>query len=320
VVAAVANPDSSWVGPEKACAFAVAALVNRSGSSGQGGEEAGLAAGRRFSPEQFVISSLRYLSDALTKDEALAILKANATTKAAHRELERRVPATQSAGWLGYPEDKVRRLTREAVAQASRISRSAGATWPTTRSAAPSSARDRTRPVPDDRCQPDLDVGQAIEWVKQLAPWNRLDRRADQPDTYSGISGPEGVEADGIGARRRAVQKPRRLQTTDAGGRHRLLQIDSCRMGGVNEILSVILLARSSACRSAAWLARGLCEYVQHLAMSLRLQSPARSRAGAGICDHLHEPLPGPGVMKNGRYMPPNSRLQHQMKRASLDR
>src|SRR5262249_33215264 len=121
---AFANPDQlRWVGPEKGVLhLAVAALVNAVWdlwAKTEGKPVWRLVAD--MTPEQFVdLIDFRYLSDALTPDEALGILRANAPTKAERiAELERvGFPAyTTSAGWLGYPEDKVRRLTREAVAQ-----------------------------------------------------------------------------------------------------------------------------------------------------------------------------------------------------------
>src|SRR5258706_5562210 len=74
-----------------------------------------------LAPQQVVNAiDFMWITDALTPDEAVAILEKNAPTKAG-REAEMRgkgFPAyTTSTGWLGYPDEKVRRLCREAIAQ-----------------------------------------------------------------------------------------------------------------------------------------------------------------------------------------------------------
>src|ERR1700754_3903001 len=178
-----ANPDQlRWVGPEKGVLhLAVAALVNAVWDLWAKAEQKPVwRLVADLTPEQIVdLIDFRYITDALTKDEALAILRANAPTKAQRiAELERvGFPAyTTSAGWLGYPEDKVRRLTREAVAQGlSYIKIKVG------RDLADDKKRCaivREEIGPDRNLMIDAnqiwDVDQAIEWVKQLAPWKPL--------------------------------------------------------------------------------------------------------------------------------------------------
>lgn len=72
-----------------------------------------------MSPEELVnATAFRYISDAITKDEALAMLKQKVATKAEREAHVKEVgyPAyVTSAGWLGYSDEKVARLTREAV-------------------------------------------------------------------------------------------------------------------------------------------------------------------------------------------------------------
>jgi L-fuconate dehydratase len=72
-----------------------------------------------LSQEQFVsATAFRYITDAITKEEALEMLESRAATKA---EREQRVRETgypayvTSAGWLGYDDEKVRRLTKDAL-------------------------------------------------------------------------------------------------------------------------------------------------------------------------------------------------------------
>src|SRR5436190_2948569 len=111
-----------WVGPEKGVIhLATAALVNAVWdlyAKVEGKPLWKLLVD--MSPEQLIASiDFRYISDALTPDEGLAILKRLAPTRAAREaEIVRQgYPAyTTSAGWIGYSDEKLRALCREAVA------------------------------------------------------------------------------------------------------------------------------------------------------------------------------------------------------------
>ncbi|MDQ7250186.1 L-fuconate dehydratase [Dongia sedimenti] len=329
-----ANPDQlRWVGPEKGVLhLAVAALVNAVWDLwGKAERKPVWRLVADLTPEQFVdLIDFRYITDALTRDEALAILKANAPTKAERIAALERVgfPAyTTSAGWLGYPEDKVRRLTREAVAQGlSYIKIKVGRDL----------ADDKKRcAIVREEIGPDRflmidanqiwDVGQAIAWVKELAPWKPLwIEEPTSPDDVLGHAAvrkavkPLGIGvATGEACQNRVVFK--QLMQAEAID---FCQIDSCRMGGVNEILSVILMAKKfgiPVCPHAGGV--GLCEYVQHLAMidyisvSATFEDPVLE-----YVDHLHEHFVDPVVIKNGRYMPPKlPGYSIEMKPKSLD-
>jgi L-fuconate dehydratase len=314
-----ANPDQlRWVGPEKGVLhLAVAALVNAVWDLwGKVEKKPVWRLVADLSPEQFVdLIDWRYLSDALTKNEALAILKAQAPTKAARiAELERvGFPAyTTSAGWLGYPEDKVRRLTREAVA--------AGLTHIKIKVGRDLADDKKRCAIVREEIGPDRflmidanqiwDVGQAIEWVKELAPWKPLwIEEPTSPDDVLGHAAvrralkPSGIGvATGEQCQNRVVFK--QLMQAEAID---FCQIDSCRLGGVNEILSVILMAKKfgiPVCPHAGGV--GLCEYVQHLAMIdyVCVSGTFESRVLEYV-DHLHEHFIDPVVIKRGRYMPP---------------
>lgn len=330
-----ANPDQlRWVGPEKGVLhLAVAALVNAVWDLwGKREKKPVWRLVADLAPEQFAdLIDWRYLSDALTRDEALAILKKSAPAKAERiAELERvGFPAyTTSAGWLGYPEDKVRRLTREAVGQGlTHIKIKVGRDL----------ADDRKRcAIVREEIGPDRflmidanqiwDVGQAIEWVKQLAPYKPLwIEEPTSPDDILGHAAvrkalkPYGIGvATGEQCQNRVIFK--QLFEAEAID---FCQIDSCRMGGVNEILSVILMAKKfgvPVCPHAGGV--GLCEYVQHLAMIdyVCVSGTFESRVLEYV-DHLHEHFIDPVVMKNGRYMPPGRPgYSIEMKPASLDR
>ncbi|HVT49985.1 MAG TPA: L-fuconate dehydratase [Dongiaceae bacterium] len=330
-----ANPDQlRWVGPEKGVLhLAVAALVNAVWDLwGKQEKKPVWRLVADLAPEQFVdLIDWRYLSDALTKDEALAILQKNAATKAERiAELERvGFPAyTTSAGWLGYPEDKVRRLTREAVA--------AGLTHIKIKVGRDLADDKKRCAIVREEIGPDRflmidanqiwDVGQAIEWVKQLASYRPLwIEEPTSPDDILGHAAirralkPTGIGvATGEQCQNRVIFK--QLMQAEAID---FCQIDSCRLGGVNEILSVILMAKKfgvPVCPHAGGV--GLCEYVQHLAMiDYVCVSGTFERRVLEYVDHLHEHFIDPVVMQNGRYMPPKlPGYSIEMKPASLDR
>jgi L-fuconate dehydratase len=329
-----ANPNQlRWVGPEKGVLhLAVAALVNAVWDLwGKVEKKPVWRLVADLSPEQFIdLIDFRYLTDAITRDEALAILRANAPTKAQRiAELERvGFPAyTTSAGWLGYPEEKVRRLTREAVAQGlDYIKIKVG------RDLADDKKRCaivREELGPDRHLMIDAnqiwDVGQAIEWVKQLAPYKPLwiEEPTSPDDVLGHAAVRRAVKPLGIGVatgemcQNRVIFK--QLMQAEAID---FCQIDSCRMGGVNEILSVLLMAKKfgvPVCPHAGGV--GLCEYVQHLAMiDYICVSGTFEHRVLEYVDHLHEHFVEPVVIKNGRYMPPERPgYSIEMKPASLD-
>src|SRR5256886_16053348 len=112
-----------WVGPEKGVVhLATAALVNAVWDLYAKVEGKPLwQLPRDMTPEELVrCIDFRYLSDALTPQEGLDVLRAHAPTRAAREAELRRAgyPAyTTSAGWLGYPDEKIRRLCRDGGAR-----------------------------------------------------------------------------------------------------------------------------------------------------------------------------------------------------------
>lgn len=305
-----------WVGPEKGVIhLATAALVNAVWdlwAKVEGKPLWQLLAD--LPPEELVrCIDFRYLTDALTPDEALAILRRNRSTRAA-REAELRengYPAyTTSAGWLGYSDDKIRALCREGIEQGwSHFKIKVG------RDLADDLRRARIiREVigPDRKLMMDAnqvwDVGEAIANMRVLAefdPW--WIEEPTSPDDVLGHAAiaraiaPIGV-ATGEHAQNRVIFK--QLMQADA---IRFCQIDSCRLGGVNEVLAVLLLAAKfgvPVCPHAGGV--GLCEYVQHLAIFDYLcVSASLEHRLVEFVDHLHEHFVDPVTMRHGRYMPP---------------
>jgi L-fuconate dehydratase len=307
-----------WVGPEKGVLhLATAAVVNAVWdlyAKVEGKPLWKLLAG--LTPEELVrCIDFRYITDALTPEDALAILRPRAPTRAA-REAELRehgYPAyTTSAGWLGYPDDKIRRLCRAGVASG----------WSHFKIKVGRDLQDDVRRValvrqeigPEKKLMLDAnqvwDVDQAIAWMRELARFNPWwIEEPTSPDDVLGHAAiaravaPIGV-ATGEQCQNRVVFK--QLMQAKA---IRFCQVDSCRLGGVNEVLAVLLLAAKfgiPVCPHAGGV--GLCEYVQHLAMFdyICVSASLEDRVVEYV-DHLHEHFLDPVVIRDGHYMPPTA-------------
>ncbi len=269
-----------------------------------------------MTPRQIVRSiDFRYITDALTPDEALDLLSRQEGTKAAREAQLRRdgFPAyTTSAGWMGYSDAHIRTLCREAVADG----------WTHFKVKVGGAPEDDVRRLalvreeigPDCRLMIDAnqswDVGEAIERVRALS---RFDlwwiEEPTSPDDVLGHAAiaravhPIGV-ATGEHCQNRVIFK--QLLQAEAIS---FCQIDSCRLGGVNENLAVILLAAKfgvPVCPHAGGV--GLCELVQHLSMFDYVAVSGRMDDRiAEFVDHLHEHFIDPVVIRRGRYMVPDA-------------
>ncbi|MBR0718473.1 L-fuconate dehydratase [Bradyrhizobium liaoningense] len=269
-----------------------------------------------MSPEELVrCIDFRYITDCITPDEALAMLREKAPGKAARIETLNRegYPCyTTSAGWLGYGDEKLRRLCQEAVdAGFSHVKLKVG------RDKADDIRRLRiAREVlgPDRQLMIDAnqvwEVDQAIDWVRDLAfakPW--FIEEPTNPDDVEGHRKiREGVAPVQI-ATGEMCQNRIMFKQFIMRGAIDVVQIDSCRLGGVNEILAVLLMAAKynlPVCPHAGGV--GLCEYVQHLSM-IDYVCIAGTREGRVVeyVDHLHELFKEPCVVRNAAYMPPTA-------------
>ena len=307
-----------WVGPEKGVIhLATAAVVNAVWDLHAKSEGKPLwKLLSDMSPEELVrCVPFRYITDAITPEEALEILRENEATKA-EREAEMLrdgFPAyTTSAGWLGYPDEKLRRLCREAVA----------AGWGHVKIKVGTDAEDDVRRArivreeigPDRRLMVDAnqvwDVDEAIEnmeRLKEFDPW--WIEEPTSPDDVLGHAAvarrlaPDGIRvATGEHGQNRVLFK--QLFQADAIG---FCQIDACRLGGVNEVLAVLLMAKKfgvPVCPHAGGV--GLCEYVQHLSIFdyIAVGASLEDRVLEYV-DHLHEHFLDPVEIRDGRYVPP---------------
>ena len=305
-----------WIGPDKgAMHLATGAVVNAVWdlwARAEGKPVWQLVAD--MSPGEIVrCIDFRYITDCITPEEALDLLTARAAGKAQREERLRAAgyPCyTTSAGWLGYSDEKLRRLATEAVEAGFRhvklkVGRDLEDDIRRLRIA-------REAVGPDCRLMIDAnqiwETGQAIDWVKALAfaePWF-----IEEPTS------PDDVEAHR--AIREAIH-PIRVATGEMcqnrvlfkqfimRGAIDVVQIDSCRIGGVNEILAVLLMAAKHGlpvCPHAGGV--GLCEYVQHLSMIdyLCFSGTMEDRVIEYV-DHLHEHFVDPCVIRGAAYMPP---------------
>ena len=282
-----------------------------------------------MSPEQIVSCiPFRHITDALTPQQAIEILRRNESTKAL-REAEMRTagyPAyTTSAGWLGYSDQKVRQLVREGITEG----------WSHFKMKVGRDLEDDIRraaiireEIGDERklmmdANQIWDVDQAIDWMKPLArfdPW--WIEEPTSPDDVLGHAkiakavAPIGV-ATGEACQNRVIFK-QLLQARAIS----FCQIDSCRLAGVNEVLAVMLMAAKfgvPVCPHAGGV--GLCEYVQHLSLFdyIAVSASLENRITEYV-DHLHEHFVYPVIMKDGRYLPPlDPGYSIEMKPQSLD-
>ena len=313
----VGDSPLRWLGPERGVVhMAIGAVLNACWDLAA--RRAGKPLWRLLadlSPAEIVsMVDFRYLADAITPDEALAMLERGAAGKAERAEILERdgYPAySTTPGWLGYSdelmaelcaqavsdgfgivklkvgarlEDDIRRcrIAREAVGENIGIALDANQVW---------------------------DVPTAISWLRELAPvrpeW------IEEPTSPDDILGTAAIRAaipvpvaTGEHISNRVVFK-QLLQASAID----IMQIDACRVAGVNENIANLLLAAKfgvPVCPHAGGV--GLCEIVQHLAMFdyVAVSGTMDGRVIEWI-DHLHEQFVTPAVVARGRYLTPTA-------------
>ena len=305
-----------WLGPEKGVIhLATGAIVNAVWDLYAKVENKPLwRLVSEMSPEEMVrCIDFTYITDVLTPQEALDILKEKHGSKQERlRHLkENGYPAyTTSAGWLGYSDDKMRRLCREAKeAGFDHMKIKVGSDL---KDDMRRSAIIRKEIGPDLRLMMDAnqkwDVDEAIENMSELKQYDPY--WIEEPTSPDDVLGHAKIAqaiapikvATGEHCQNRVMFK--QFMQAKAMG---ICQIDSCRVGGVNEILAILLMAAKfdiPVCPHAGGV--GLCEYVQHLAMIdyIAISGSLENRIIEYV-DHLHEHFYDPVVIKDGAYMPP---------------
>ncbi len=269
-----------------------------------------------LSPEEFVrCIDFRYITDCITPAEALALLQRRAAGKSERLALLERdgYPCyTTSAGWLGYPDERLRELCAQAIAAGfSHIKVKVGRDLADDirRLAIVREAIGPERELMIDANQV-WEVDQAIAWVRELQfarPWF-----IEEPTSPDDVEGHRRIRAavapvkvaTGEMCQNRIVFKQFIMREALD-----VVQVDACRLGGVNEVLAVLLMAAKyelPVCPHAGGV--GLCEYVQHLAM-IDYLCVAGTHAGrvAEYVDHLHEHFVNPCEVRNAAYVVPRA-------------
>lgn len=305
-----------WVGPEKGVVhLAAAAVINAVWDLwARMHQKPVWKIVADMTPEQFVGAvDFRYMTDVLTPSQAIELLNVKQAGKAERIEQLNSIgyPSyTTSAGWLGYSDEqlkhkcddlkkrgwshfkiKVGRDLDDDIRRCSALRREMG--------------DDAFMMVDANQV---WDVPQAIEWIDHLAKFNPW--FVEEPTSPDDILGHAAISkainpirvATGEMCHNRVMFK--QFLQADA---MQVCQIDSCRLGGVNEVMAVLLMAAKfdvPVCPHAGGV--GLCEYVQHLsAIDYICVSGEMEGRVTEYADHLHEHLENPVTMKNGRYMPP---------------
>jgi L-fuconate dehydratase len=306
-----------WLGPEKGVIhLAMAAIVNAVWD---------LHAKRERKPVWKLLTDMsprelvrcidfRYITDALTPEEAVDLLERQAGTRP---EREAKVSSTgypaytTSTGWMGYTDDYVRQLCREALADG----------WTHFKvkvGGAPAEDARRLALVreqigPSHRLMIDAnqrwDVNEAIEAVRALSRFDLwwIEEPTSPDDVLGHAAIRKGVSPVGVATGEHCANRILFKQLMQAGAID-FCQIDACRLGGVNENLAVILMAAKfgiPVCPHAGGV--GLCELVQHLSVFDYIAVSGRmDDRVTEFVDHLHEHFVDPVVVRRGRYLVPN--------------
>jgi len=268
-----------------------------------------------MSPEQLVaLVDFRYVSDALTPEQALELLRKQVPGRAARTEemIASGLPSyTTSAGWLGYDDAKLAQLCHEVV----------DAGWNHVKLKVGRDIEHDVRRVgiareilgPDRYLMLDANqvwgVDEAVANMARLAEFEPY--WIEEPTSPDDVLGHATIAreiaplrvATGEHVQNRIVFK--QLLQADAIG---FCQIDACRLAGVNEVVAVLLLAAQHGvpvCPHAGGV--GLCELVQHLSLFNYIAvTGSLDDVVVEYVDHLHEHFVDPVVMRAGKYVPPS--------------
>ena len=314
----IGDSQFRWLGPDKGVVhMAAGGLVNAVWDLAA--RRAGQPLWRllaALSPEQLVAQiDWRYLRDALTPDEALDLLRDAAKGRAEREQilLDEGYPAyTTTPGWLGYDDEKLARLCAEAVDDGYRLIKlKVGANLADD---VRRLAIARRAVGPDVRLAVDANqiwgVPDAIGWMRELAPFDPY--WIEEPTSPDDILGHAAIRAAlapvKVATGEHAHNAVMFKQLLQAGAVD-VVQIDACRVGGVNENLAILLLAAKfgvPVCPHAGGV--GLCELVQHLAMFdfVAVSGTTEDRAIEYV-DHLHDHFTAPVRIENGRYVAPRT-------------
>ena len=320
-----------WLGPEKGVMhMAIGAVVNclwdiKAKAEGKPLWEV-LA---DMSPQELAnLIDYRYLSKLLTKQEAIEIFESSYSERP-KRKLKLRTegyPAyTTSPGWLGYSDEKLVRLCKEAIAQGfGRIKLKVGASKEddVRRLRLAREACGEDFPIAVDANQR-WEVEEAIDWIRALAPFKLdwVEEPTSPDDVHGHFAIAQAVAPTRVSTGEHMANRVIARQLLESGAIN-LLQIDSARVAGVNENIAILCMAAKTKVPVFPHAGGvGLCEAVQHLAFFdyVALSGSKEDRAIEYV-EHLHEHFVDPVRIRDGRYWPtdvPGS--SQEMKSSSMD-
>ena len=307
-----------WLGPEKGIIhLATAAIVNAVWDLYAKAEGKPLWKLLVDMPPEQVVAAIdfRYITDVITPSEALEMLRANARTRALREAemLNTGFPAyTTSAGWLGYSDEKLRGLCRAGIAQGwTHFKQKVGANLATDIRRAEIIREEigwqRTLMMDANQV---WDVGEAITNMRALARFKPL--WIEEPTSPDDILGhraiAEQIRPIGVATGEVCQNRVMFKQFFQAKAIS-YCQLDSCRLGGLNEVLAVLLMAAKfgvPVCPHAGGV--GLCEYVQHISLFdyICVGASLKGRVLEYV-DHLHEHFVDPVVIRDAHYMAPSA-------------
>ncbi|KAF2145197.1 uncharacterized protein K452DRAFT_349471 [Aplosporella prunicola CBS 121167] len=315
----VSDSQLRWIGPEKGVIhLALGAVVNAIWDLwAKVLQKPVWRIVAEMSPEEFVrCIDFRYITDAITPEEAIKILKESEQGKADRikdAETNRAVPAyTTSAGWLGYGQEKMKGLLEETLKNGYKhFKLKVGSSVEEDRTRL-SIARsvigyDRGNILMVDANQV-WSVPEAISYMKQLAefkPWF-IEEPTSPDDVFGHKAIREALKPLGIGVATGEMCQNRVIfkQLLQQGAID-ICQIDACRMGGVNEVLAVLLMAKKFNVPIVPHSGGvGLPEYTQHLS-TIDYVVVSGKLSVLEYVDHLHEHFLHPSSVKEGYYVTP---------------
>ncbi len=307
-----------WIGPDKgAIHLATAAIVNAVWD--MWAKKEGKPVWKLLvdmTPEQLVrCLDFRFVTDALTPEEAICLLRRQASGKAA-REVEMRSDGypgyTTSAGWLGYSDEKVRGLAREALAEG----------WTHFKQKIGGDIEEDARRAAllrdeigwDNVLMMDAnqvwEVDETITKMRRLAEFDPL--WIEEPTSPDDILGHaeirHRVAPIGVATGEHCHNKVMFKQFFQADAID-YCQLDAARLGGLNEVILVVLMAAKFGvpiCPHGGGV--GLCEYTQHISLFdyIAVSGSLEGRVLEYV-DHLHEHFIDPVVINRGRYQVPEA-------------
>lgn len=292
-----------------------------------------------MTPEEIVgCIDFRYITDAITPEEAIALLTESAGTgdsggksaRVKEAEESRAVPAyTTSAGWLGYSEDKMRSLLEDTLARGYKhFKLKVGGDLEQDKRrltlARSVIGYDKGNILMVDANQV-WSVPEAVEYMKQLAefkPW--FIEEPTSPDDILGHKAiREALKPYGIGvATGEMCQNRVVFKQLLMSGAIDICQVDACRLGGLNEVLAVLLMAKKYNIPVVPHSGGvGLPEYTQHVS-TIDYVVVSGKKSVLEYVDHLHEHFLYPAVVNEGGYYrtPVEPGYSVEMKKESMEK